>query len=50
MIFIKGKKGMEMWQIVLLVLAILLLLFLIGWYGGLDQKAGGFLDKLANLI
>ena len=40
------KKGMEMWQILLLVLSILILLFMLIFYGQLDAKIGDTFDKL----
>lgn len=43
--FPRGKKGMEMWQLVLIVLALLLLLAVLAWYGGLNQELGTLLDK-----
>ena len=50
MILPKGKKGMEMWQLVLIILALLLLFFIIAWYAGLNSEVGNLLDKLSNLI
>ena len=34
--FIKGKIGMEIWQLIFLVLAILLLVFALAWMSGLN--------------
>ncbi|MBS3169306.1 hypothetical protein J4210_02375 [Candidatus Woesearchaeota archaeon] len=48
-LFIPGKKGMEMWQLVLLILALILLVFLIAWYGGLNKELGGLLEKATGL-
>lgn len=42
----KCRKGMEMWQLVLLVLAIILLLFMIVWFGVL----GGSLERLFGKV
>jgi hypothetical protein len=50
MIRLKGKSGMATWQIVLLVLAILLLIFVVGWYAGLNQEIKSLLSKFINLI
>lgn len=47
--FISGKKGMEMWQLVLLILALVLLVFLIAWYGGLNKELGSLLEKATGL-
>jgi len=46
----KNKKGMEMWQLVLLVLSLILLLFVIAWYGGLRNELSGLFDKLKGLL
>jgi hypothetical protein len=48
--FPRGKKGMEMWQLVLIILALLLLFFIIAWYAGLNSEVGNLLDKLSNLL
>jgi len=45
-----GKKGMEMWQLVLIILALLLLFLVIGWYGGLGETLGGLFDKMGALF
>lgn len=45
-----GKKGLEMQQLILLLLAILLLLFLGAWFFGLDEKLADLLEKFANLL
>ncbi len=47
---IKGKKGMEMWQLVILVLALILLVVIIIWYGELGSNIKGLLGKLTNLL
>ncbi len=44
---IQGKKGdMEMWQIILIIIAIAGLFFFFVWYRSLDQSASGLLSKL----
>ncbi len=43
---IKSKKGMDAWQLVLIVLAVLLLLFMLIWYGVLRQD----LENLSSLF
>ncbi|HLD72095.1 MAG TPA: hypothetical protein VJA23_00770 [Candidatus Nanoarchaeia archaeon] len=45
-----NKKGMEMWEIIGLILAVAFLLFLIVWYGLLDNDLGGLLTKLGDLL
>lgn len=40
---------MEVWQLVLMILAIVLLVFMIIWYGVLNQDLASLLDKLLNL-
>ena len=47
--FYLGKKGMEMWQLVLMILAILLLVFLIVWSIGLNHSLGDLFSKLGDL-
>ena len=43
--FPRGKKGMEMWQLVLIILALLLLLAVLAWYSGLNKELGALLDR-----
>jgi len=45
-----NKKAMEMWQLVLLILALILLLTVIVWYGVLGGEMGELLDKLGELM
>ena len=45
-----GKKGMETWQLMLMILAILLLLFFITWYGLLKGQLGDLLEKLGEIL
>lgn len=45
-----NKKGMEMWQLILIILAVLLLFFVIFWYSGLNTKIAGFFARLSNLL
>ena len=47
---IVGKKGMEMWQLVLLILALILLLAVIVWYGFLGGEIDKLLGKLGDLL
>ena len=44
-----GKKGMEMWQLVLIIIALLLLFAVLAWYGGLNKELAGLLDKFNTL-
>ncbi|MBT5397428.1 hypothetical protein HOL21_04400 [Candidatus Woesearchaeota archaeon] len=46
----KDKKGMEMWQLVIIILSLILLLFVIAWYGGLRTQLVGLFDKLKELL
>lgn len=45
-----GKKGMEMWQLVLIILAVILLLFVVAWYGSLNQEMGVLFEKLRGFF
>lgn len=47
-IFPHGKKGMEMWQLVIIILALLLLLAVLAWYSGLNKELGALLDNFNN--
>lgn len=49
-LFPHGKKGMEMWEIIALVLAAFLLLFFLFWFSDLDQKLWKFLSTLGDLF
>ena len=44
-----NKKGMEMWYLIALIIAILLLLFAVAWYSGLGDKLSDLLSKLGEL-
>ena len=44
------KKGMEMWQIVFLLLAVLLLIFLIFWFGILGGQLGDLFGRLEEVF
>ncbi len=45
-----GKKGMEMWQLILMILVIILLFVVIAWYAGLNEGVGGLLNRLGGLM
>lgn len=49
-IFPKGRKGMEVWQLVLLILAIILLVLVIAWYGGLNKQLPDLFEKLMGVV
>lgn len=44
-----NKKGMEMWELVLMILAIILLIFLVAWYAGLNTMINEMLTKISRL-
>ncbi len=44
------SKGMEMWQLVLIVLALLLFFAMLIWFGALNKDLGGLLDAFGNLF
>lgn len=48
--FPRGKKGMEMWQLVLMILAILFLIFVLAWYGALGQNLQVLFTKMGDLF
>lgn len=45
-----NRRGMEMWQLVLMILALVLLFFIIIWYTGLSQGLEGLFKKLGDLF
>ncbi len=47
---IRGKRGMEMWQLVLMILALVLLVFVLAWYGGLGKELKMLSEKLMGLF
>lgn len=49
MILMKDKKGMEMWQLLLILLSVILLLFFIVWYSSLGSDIGDLLGTLGEL-
>lgn len=44
------KAEMEMWQIVLMMLAILLFIVILMWYGGLGEQIEQFLTRIGDLF
>ncbi len=47
---IVGKKGMEIWQLILLILVLVLLIFVLIWFGALNKNLGGLLGNLDALL
>ncbi len=46
-----NKKGeMEVWQLVMIILAVLLLIAFIVWYGFLSDSADSLFGKLGGLL
>ncbi len=45
-----NKKGMEMWEMVMLIAAVAFLLFIIVWYGLLDNDLGELFGKVGDLL
>lgn len=46
-----NRKGeMEMWQIVLMILAILLFIVILMWYGGLGKQIDDFLTRIGEMF
>jgi hypothetical protein len=45
-----GKKGATMWQLAMMILAVLFLIFLLVWYGGLGEQLGNLVDKIGGLF
>ena len=45
-----NKKGLEMWQLVLLILSLIFLLAVMVWYGFLGGELSGLLDGLEALL
>ncbi|HIH10803.1 TPA: hypothetical protein HA241_01295 [Candidatus Woesearchaeota archaeon] len=43
-----GKKGMEMWELVFIILALILLVFVIAWYAGLNDTIADLLKKFGD--
>lgn len=41
---------MEMWQLVMIILAILLLLFVISWYSGLNDQLDSLFGKMGGFF
>ncbi len=45
-----GKQGMEMWQLVMIILAVLLLLFILVWYGSLGSELQSLLERMGGFF
>ncbi|MBI2668533.1 hypothetical protein HYX14_01695 [Candidatus Woesearchaeota archaeon] len=48
--FFHDKKGMEMWQLMMIILGVLLLLFLLSWYFLLNQDLGGLFARFGEMF
>lgn len=46
--FPRGKKGIEMEQLILIVLALVLLFFILAWSGTLGKELGDLFNKLVD--
>ena len=46
----KDKKAMEMWVLVFIVLAVILLVLVLSWYFILGKSTEGFLDQLLGWL
>ena len=49
-LFPRTKKGMEVWQLVFLILAIILLVLVVMWYGGLNKQLPDLFEKLIGVV
>ena len=45
-----NKKGMEMWQLLLILMAVILLLFFVAWYSALGKDLADLFGKLGDLF
>ena len=45
-----GRRGMETWQLVMIILALVLLMAVIIFYGELGEKIEGLLGSLGDLF
>jgi len=48
--FLQNKQGREMWQLVLIILALFLLLLVILFYSGLNGEITNLFKKLGGLL
>ena len=48
--FVKSKKAMEMWQLVFIILALMLLFFVFVFYGGMGDTIKELLGSLGKLM
>ena len=46
----KDKKGMETWQLVLIILALILLLVVLGFFFGLNVEAKNLLQNFGDVM
>ena len=45
-----NRRGMEMWQLLLILLAVILLLFFVAWYSALGSDLTNLFGKLGELF
>jgi hypothetical protein len=45
-----NKRGMEMWQLLLILMAVILLLFFIAWFSILGPELSDLFGKLGDLF
>lgn len=50
MLFMDKRGEMEMWQIVLMILAIIMLLAFLVWYSFLSDSASNLLQRVGNML
>ena len=44
-----NKKGMEMWVLVMMILALLFFVLIVIWYGGLGTSLGDLFKKIGEM-
>ena len=44
------KQGMETWQLVLIILALIVLVLVVIWYSGLNESIKEMLDKMIGAL
>jgi len=45
-----NKKGMEMWQLIMIILVLILLLAVLIWYGSLGESLKRLFEKMGDLL
>jgi hypothetical protein len=41
---------MAVWQLIFIILAVVLLIFVIAWYAGLNEKMADMVKKISDLL